>query len=40
VATATIKLNQKHVTYTVTAAFAGDAKYISSSNSQTFIIGN
>jgi hypothetical protein len=40
VAIATIKLNQKHGTYTVTASFAGDAKYLTSSNSQTFIIGN
>jgi hypothetical protein len=39
VATATIKLNQKHGTYTVTADYAGDARYIFSTNSQTFIIG-
>jgi PKD domain/Bacterial Ig-like domain (group 3) len=40
VATATIKLNQKHGTYTVTASFAGNDKYTLSSNSQTFTIGS
>lgn len=40
VATATIKLNQKHGTYPVSASFAGDAKYLLSSNSQTFEIGS
>lgn len=39
VATATIKLTQKHGTYTVTASFAGNDKYTLSSNSQTFTIG-
>jgi hypothetical protein len=39
VASATLKLNQKHGTYTVSATFAGDTKYIASSNSQTFTIG-
>lgn len=38
-AAASIKLDQKHGTYTVSAAFAGDAKYVGSSNSQTFTIG-
>ena len=38
-ASATIKLNQKHGAYTVSAAFAGDAKYVGNSNSQTFTIG-
>ncbi len=38
-ATATIKLSQKHGTYTVTASFAGSDKYTLSSNSQTFTIG-
>jgi hypothetical protein len=38
-ATATIKLSQKHLTYTVTASFAGSDKYTLSSNSQTFTIG-
>ena len=39
VASATIKLNQKHGTYTVSVSFAGDAKYLSTSDSQTFTIG-
>jgi hypothetical protein len=39
VASATIRLNQKHGTYTAAAAFAGDAKYISSNDSTTFVIG-
>lgn len=38
-ATATIKLSQKHGTYTVTASFAGSDKYTLSSSSQTFTIG-
>jgi hypothetical protein len=39
VASATIRLNQKHDTYTVAASFGGDSKYGSSSGSQTFTIG-
>lgn len=39
VASATIKLNQKHGTYTVSAAYAGDAKYISGNDSRTFVLG-
>lgn len=39
VASASIRLNQKHATYTVSAAFAGDAKYVSSSDSRSFNIG-
>jgi Bacterial Ig-like domain (group 3) len=39
VASATMKLKQKQGTYTVSASFAGDAKYISSSNNQSFNIG-
>jgi PKD domain/Bacterial Ig-like domain (group 1) len=39
VASASIKLNQKHGTYTVSAAFAGDSKYVGNSSSQTFSIG-
>jgi hypothetical protein len=39
IATATIKLTQKHGTYTVSASFSEDGKYLASSNSQTFIIG-
>lgn len=41
VATATLKLNQKHGTYVATATFAPPAtdKYTGSSNSQTFTIG-
>ena len=39
VASASIKLNQKHGTYTVSAAFAGDSKYVGNSGSQTFSIG-
>jgi hypothetical protein len=39
VATATIKLNQHKGTYTVSAAFAEDNKYLGSSNSQSFVIG-
>jgi hypothetical protein len=40
VATATIKLNEKHGTYTVSVSFAEDNKYLRSSNTQQFIIGN
>jgi hypothetical protein len=39
VASATIRLNQKHGSYTVNAAFAGDVKYGSSNGSQAFTIG-
>jgi hypothetical protein len=39
VASATIKINQKKGTYPVTAAFAGDGKYVGSSDTQTFLIG-
>lgn len=39
VATATLKLNQKHGNYTVAADFAGNAKYLASSSSQPFVIG-
>lgn len=39
VATATLKLNQKHGSYTVKAAFAGNAKYLASSNDQPYTIG-
>lgn len=39
VATATLKLNQKHGTYAVAASFAGNDKYLASSNGQTFTIG-
>src|SRR5437588_259015 len=39
IASATIKLNQKHGSYTVAASFAGDAKYVGSNGSQTFTIG-
>ena len=39
VATATIKLNQKQGSYTVSVDFAGDAMYLLSSNSATFVIG-
>jgi hypothetical protein len=40
VATATIKLNQKHGSYPLKASFAGDSKYLSSFNDQTFVIGS
>jgi hypothetical protein len=40
VATATIKLNQKHGSYPLNASFAGDGKYLSSFNDQTFVIGS
>lgn len=39
VATATIKLNQKQGTYTVSASFAEDGKYLESTDSKTFTIG-
>lgn len=39
VATATLKLNQKHGTYAVAASFAGNSKFLLSSSSQTFTIG-
>ena len=39
VAMATLKLSQKHGSYTVKAAFAGNAKYLASSNDQPFTIG-
>jgi len=39
VATATLKLNQKHGTYTVEANFAGNAKYLASSSIGPFVIG-
>jgi hypothetical protein len=39
VASATIKLNQKHGSYTVSAVYAGDAKYIAGSDSRVFTIG-
>jgi hypothetical protein len=39
VASATIKLNQKQNSYTVTAAFAGDTKYVGNTQSGTFQIG-
>jgi len=39
VASATIKLNQKHGSYTVAASFGGDVKYGGSNGSQTFTIG-
>ena len=39
VATATIKLNQKQGSYALQASFAGDAKYLTSSDNQTFSIG-
>jgi hypothetical protein len=39
VASATIKLNQKHGAYTVSADYAGDAKYVASSDSRAFTIG-
>ncbi|HEX5246406.1 MAG TPA: PKD domain-containing protein [Gaiellaceae bacterium] len=39
VASATIKLNQKHGSYTVAATFGGDVKYGGSNGSQTFTIG-
>ncbi len=39
IASATIKLNQKHGGYTVSASFAGDVKYGGSNGSQTFTIG-
>ena len=38
VATATLKLTQKKGTYTVSAGFAGDAKYLTSTNSQAFVM--
>jgi hypothetical protein len=39
VATATIKLNQKQGSYTVSAGFAEDARYLADSDSHTFTIG-
>jgi PKD repeat protein len=39
VASAMLKITQRQGTYTVTASFAGDAKYVGSANSQTFTIG-
>ncbi len=39
VASASLKLNQKHGSYTVSAAFAGDSKYVGASTSQAFMIG-
>ena len=39
VASATIKLNQKKGSYTVTATFAGDAKYVGDADSLPFTIG-
>jgi PKD repeat protein len=39
VASATIKLNQKKATISVSASFAGDSKYTSSSDTRTFTIG-
>jgi len=39
VASVPLKLNQKHGSYTVSAAFAGDSKYVGSSTSQTFTLG-
>ena len=39
VATASIKLSQKKGTYIVGASFAGDGKYTSSANAQSFTIG-
>jgi hypothetical protein len=39
VASATIKLNQKKGNYTVTAAFAGDTKYVGSTDNRTFLVG-
>ena len=39
VASATLKLSQKHGTYTLAASFAGSTKYLTSSSSQTFTIG-
>ncbi len=39
VATATLKLNQKHGAYTVAATFAGNAKYLGSASSQPYTIG-
>jgi PKD repeat protein len=38
-ASATIKLNQKKGSYTVSASFAGDGMYLLSSNSRNFTIG-
>ncbi len=40
VAGATIKLNQKHGNYTVSASYGGDGKYIASSDSRAFVIGS
>ena len=39
VASATLKLNQKHGTYAVAASFAGNSKFLLSTSSQTFTIG-
>ncbi|HEY2073464.1 MAG TPA: PKD domain-containing protein [Gaiellaceae bacterium] len=39
IASASLRLSQKHGSYTVAASFAGDAKYGTSSGSQTFTIG-
>jgi hypothetical protein len=40
VASVMLGLNQKHGTYTVTASFAGDAKYVGDANSRTFTIAS
>lgn len=39
VAAATIKVKQKQGTYTVSATFAGDAKYVGSADSRAFTVG-
>ena len=39
VAAGTVKLNQKKGSYIVSASFAGDGKYTSSANAQSFTIG-
>jgi PKD repeat protein len=39
VASASLRLNQKHGSYTVAASFAGDSKYGASSGSQGFTLG-
>jgi PKD repeat protein len=40
IAAVMLGLNQKKGTYTVTASFAGDAKYVGDANSHTFTIGS
>jgi PKD domain len=40
VAAATIKLSQKHGSYSVAAAYGGDGKYIASNDSRVFVIGS